>query len=57
MFKKFIEAIQENQKRRADYFLLTKLSDRELRDLGIGRSEIRELIYGETANRKTTSFY
>ena len=55
MFKKFIEAIQENQKRRADYFLLTKLSDRELRDLGIGRSEIRELIYGETANRKTTS--
>lgn len=36
------------QQRRADYWILMNLSDRELRDLGIGRSEIRERIYGET---------
>lgn len=36
------------QQRRADYWMLMNLSDRELRDLGIGRSEIRERIYGET---------
>lgn len=36
------------QQRRADYWILMNLSDRELKDLGIGRSEIRERIYGET---------
>jgi len=38
-------AIQENQQRRADYWILQNLSERELRDLGIGRSEIRGIIY------------
>lgn len=36
------------QQRRADYYLLMNMSDRELRDLGIGRSEIRQRLYGET---------
>lgn len=49
MFKKIIKAIQENQKKRAEYYLLSKMSDRELRDLGISKSQIREVIYGETA--------
>lgn len=39
------KAIQENQQRRADYWILQNLSERELRDLGIGRSEIRNIIY------------
>ncbi len=48
---RILRAIQESQQRRADYQTLTNLSDRELSDLGIGRSEIRERIYGKTANR------
>lgn len=40
--------IQEMQQRRADYYILTHMSERELRDLGISRSEIRQKIYGET---------
>ncbi len=48
---RILKAIQKSQQRRADYQTLINLSERELRDLGIGRSEIRERIYGETANR------
>ncbi len=44
-FRKLWKAIEESQQRRADYYLLQQLSDRELRDLGIGRSEIRAAIY------------
>jgi uncharacterized protein YjiS (DUF1127 family) len=58
MFKEYcnriLRAIQESQQRRADYNILMNLSDRELKDLGIGKSEIgigkseiREKIYGE----------
>lgn len=49
-FKKLMNAIQEMQQRRADYYILTHMSDRELRDLGIGRAEIRARIYGETTH-------
>lgn len=48
MLKRFFKKVQDMQQRRADYWILMNLSDRELRDLGIGRSEIRERIYGET---------
>ena len=51
MFKAYcnriLEAIQVAQQRRADYQTLMNLSDHELSDLGIGRSQIREKIYGE----------
>jgi uncharacterized protein YjiS (DUF1127 family) len=51
MFKAYcnriLQAIQESQQRRADYYILMNLSDRELQDLGIGRSQIKERIYGE----------
>ena len=50
MFKKLFQAIQDIQQRRADYYILTHMSDRELKDLGISRSEIRQRIYGETTN-------
>ena len=38
------------QQKRADFRMLHMLSDRELNDLGIGRSEIRNAIYGKDAN-------
>ena len=41
------KAIQENQQKRADYRILQMLSDKDLNDLGIGRSQIKEVIYGE----------
>lgn len=50
MFKKLLTTIQEAQQRRADYFILTHMTDKELKDIGIGRSEIRERFYGTTAN-------
>jgi uncharacterized protein YjiS (DUF1127 family) len=51
-FKALWKAIEESQQKRADYKLLQMLSDRELRDLGIGRSQIQEIIYGENSNGK-----
>lgn len=50
--KRVFKAIEEAQQKRADYKLLQMLSDRELRDLGIGRSQIRDVIYGEEPYRK-----
>ncbi len=44
---RILKAIQVSQQRRADYQTLMNLTDRELKDLGIGKSEIREKIYGE----------
>ena len=38
------------QQKRADFRMLHMLSDRELNDLGIGRSEIRNVIYGKDVN-------
>ena len=43
--KRIFKAIEAAQQKRADYRLLQMLSDRELRDLGIGRSQIRNVIY------------
>lgn len=52
--KRVFKAIEEAQQKRADYKLLQMLSDRELRDLGIGRSQIQEVIYGEESYGKTS---
>ena len=46
MFKKIFKKIQENQQRRADYWILMNLSDRELHDMGVSRGEIRQKVYG-----------
>ena len=54
LIKRVFKAIEEAQQKRADYKLLQMLSERELRDLGIGRSQIKEIIYGEESNRKAT---
>ena len=52
--KRVFKAIETAQQKRADYYLLNMLSERELRDLGIGRSQIREIIYGEESNREAS---
>jgi len=48
-FRKLWKAIEESQQRRADYWILQNLSDRELRDMGISRSQIRSAIYDRDA--------
>jgi uncharacterized protein YjiS (DUF1127 family) len=50
--KRIFKAIEEAQQKRADYKILQMLSERELRDMGIGRSQIKEIIYGEESNGK-----
>jgi len=46
MFKNILKAIQKNQQRRADYWILMNLSDKELHDMGISRGEVRQKVYG-----------
>ena len=43
--RKLWKSIEESQQKRADYKLLQMLNDRELRDLGIGRSQIYNIVY------------
>ena len=38
------------QQKRADFRMLNMLDDKQLNDLGIGRSQIRNVIYGKDAN-------
>ena len=52
--KRVFKAIEVAQQKRADYKLLQMLSNRELRDLGIGRSQILEVIYDEESYGKTS---
>ena len=46
MFKNILKAIQKNQQRRADYWVLMNMSNKELHDMGISRGEIRQKVYG-----------
>jgi len=45
IIKKILLSLQESQQRRADYWILQNLSDKELRDIGITRSEIAHKVY------------
>ena len=53
--KKLISKLWQNhclrQQKRADFRMMHMMTDRELNDLGIGRSQIREAIYGKEFNR------
>ena len=44
--KKICAAIQKTQEKRAAYWQLQHLSDRELKDLGLSRGQIREVVEG-----------
>ena len=43
----FHKAIVKSQQRRADIFILTHMTDAELRDIGISRGEIKERCYAK----------
>ena len=47
MFSKIWKSIQESQQRRADWYLLTSMSDRQLRDMGLTRGELRSRFNGK----------
>ena len=52
--KNFLQKLWANhcvrQQKRADFRMMHMMTDRELKDLGIGRSQIREAIYGKKSN-------
>jgi uncharacterized protein YjiS (DUF1127 family) len=54
MFKEWantaLRSIQEGQQRRADFWILQNMSDKELRDIGISRTEIRRTVYDKATN-------
>ena len=50
MFKKFISHIQKAQMRRVAYWQLQNLTDRDLYDIGVSRSEIRRIAYHDPIN-------
>ena len=41
-----LKRIQESQQRRADYWILHNMTDKDLKDVGISRGEIRGKVYG-----------
>lgn len=48
MLSKFFKKLIEIQERRAAYWQLRHLSDRQLKDMGLTRGNIYEAVYGET---------
>lgn len=47
MFKDILRKIQKAQERRVAYWQLQNLSDKDLYDIGINRSQIRSVVYNE----------
>lgn len=45
-FTDFLASLQKAQQARADYWILTNMSDKELHDIGIARGDIRNVIAG-----------
>ena len=45
ILNKIFNALQEHQQRRADYWVLQNLSDKDLRDIGLTRSEIKHRVH------------
>ena len=46
MLKRIIKAIIAHQEKRAAYYTLAKLSDKDLKDIGVTRGELRQKVYG-----------
>lgn len=47
MLKRLLNRIIELQEKRAAYWMLQNLTDRELHDMGLGRGDIRRMVYEE----------
>ena len=45
MVRNFWNKIVKSQERRADYYMLQSLSDRQLSDIGVTRAEIKCRVY------------
>ena len=45
ILKKLLRSIQESQQKRADYWILQNMTNKDLRDIGITRTEIRQKVY------------
>lgn len=45
MFKRFVKAIQKSQERKVALWQLQNMTDRELRDIGVSRAEIKSKVY------------
>jgi len=45
MIKNFWHRVVASQEKRAAYYMLQKLSDRQLTDIGVTRAEIKSRIY------------
>jgi uncharacterized protein YjiS (DUF1127 family) len=43
MFKRILKAIEKAQTRRAAYWQLTNMTDKDLKDIGVTRSDIRRI--------------
>ncbi len=43
--RRLLKTVQDNQQRRADYWLLMNMTNKELQDIGISRGEINKVIY------------
>lgn len=41
-----LKRIQESQQRRANYWILHNMTDKDLKDVGISRGEIHDKVYG-----------
>lgn len=54
-FKRLFVKFTEYQQKRADYMILKMLSDKELRDIGVTRGEIRSVVYGIDESGKVRS--
>ena len=50
LIKRMWDAHVIRQQKRADFRMLHMLDDKQLNDLGIGRSQIRNAIYGKDTN-------
>ena len=44
--KKALLNFQEKQQRRADWYILQNMSEKELKDIGLSKGDITRIIYG-----------
>jgi len=45
MFKRFVNAIRKSQERKVALWQLQNMSDKQLRDIGVSRAEIKSKVY------------
>mgnify|MGYP003155306419 CR=1 FL=1 len=51
MFRKLINFIKEGQQRKVAYWQLQNMTNQQLKDIGVSRSEIKNKVYGEQSWR------